>query len=282
MEYRMEYTYIFAIISIIILCFIYNIYLNSYASNKYIAPNKVYVNNTIDNSLYFQSLNHLDLIARGGLSTIPSYIALYKSKLLTFSSAESKILNQLIANISMNYTNLYPKLNAILWKLIKFNGIENNFPHTLGDIIFLPELFFERSIQNQIETLIHEKIHVYQRLYPIETSMFITKLGYEVWDIQNKYKNIRTNPDTNQFIYINTSTGTVQAQVYNSEMPKSITDSHLEKLVGDIPWDVPECIKQQDHPYEIMACGIANYIVAGTSGSKLLGTSYEKIISEFN
>jgi len=274
----MEYTYIFAIISIIILCFIYNIYINSYASNKYIAPNKAYVNNTIDNSLYFQSLNTLDLIARGSVSSIAEYIALYKSKLLTFSSSESKILNQLITNISMNYTNLYLKLNAIPWKLVKFNNIENNFPHTLGDIIFLPESFFQLDAAKQLETLIHEKIHVYQRLYPIETSMFITKLGYEVWDTQKKYKNIRTNPDTNQFIYMNSQTGTVQAQVYNSDAPKSITDSHVERLVGDVPWDVPECIKQQDHPYEMMACGIANYIVNGN----IDGSNYEKYISEWS
>lgn len=280
----MEYTYIFTIISIIILCFIYNIYLNSYASNKWTAPTKAYVNNIIDESLYFQSLNNMDLIARGAVGSIPAYIALYKSKLLTFSTAESKILNQLITNISMNYTNLYPKLNAIPWKLVKFNGIENNFPHTLGDIIFLPESFFELDMDKQLETLIHEKIHVYQRLYPLETSMFITKLGYEVWDTQKKYNNIRTNPDTNHFIYIHSRTGTVQAHVYNSDAPKSITDSHVERLVGDIPWDVPECIKQQDHPYEIMACGIANYIVSGgsRSGNRLLSPDYEKIISQFN
>lgn len=261
---------------LLIACFVvYTIVAAFRRSSSWTAPTKVNVNNTIDNSLYFQSLNNLDLIARRGISSIPAYISLYKSKLSTFTPSESAVLDGLIKNISMNYTNLYPKLHRIPWKFVKFNGIENDFPHTLGDIIFLPGSFFNDNKDKQTETLIHEKIHVFQRLYPIETSMLITRLGYEIWDTQKKYKNIRTNPDTDNFIYIYTKTGTAQAQIYNNDTPNSITDSHVERLTGDIPWEVPECIKQPDHPYEIMACGIANYII----GNHALSDNYKKNIS---
>lgn len=258
--------FVIMIIVLISITIIFTITTFNNNNNLWIEPTKTNVNNIIDNALYFQRLNNLDLIARH-VNSKNEYINQYKQSLNKFSKAESTILNNLIKDISMNYIYKYQKLQQIPWKLVKFNGVEENFPHTISDIIFLPQDFFYNSKDKQIETLIHEKIHVYQRLYTIETAKLITLLGFSIWNTQDKYPNIRTNPDTNSFIYTYDKGDniSVQAQIYNNDKPESIKDSHITLLKGKKKWDVPECIKQPDHPYEIMACGIAHMIMNSLS-----------------
>jgi hypothetical protein len=254
------------IVCIIIICIIICTTTKFNNNNRWIAPSKTNVNNIIDNALYFQNLNKLDLIARH-VNSKDEYITQYKQSLNKFSKAEASILNDLIKDISMNYTYKYQKLQQIPWKFVKFNGVEENFPHTISDIIFLPQDFFYNSKDKQIETLIHEKIHIYQRLYTIETAKLIALLGFSIWNTQEKFPNIRTNPDTNSFIYKYGEGDNIsaQAQIYNNDTPESIKDSHISLFKGEKIWNVPECIKQPDHPYEIMACALAHLIMNNLS-----------------
>lgn len=248
------------LIFFIVLTIIYFIHKND--NNLWHAPNKTHTDNTIENSYYFNRLNKLDLIARKS-SSIEHYKSKYKSALSTFTKQESILLNKLITTISTKYTYKYQRLQTIPWNFIKFKGVEENFPHTLGDIIFLPQTFFQMNEQKQIETLIHEKLHIYQRMFPIETSKLITQLGFSIWDKQEKYDNIRSNPDTNAFIY--KYNNIAQAQIYISNNPTSIKDSHIKILNdSDKLWEFSSEIKQQDHPFEIMACLIAHSIVNNT------------------
>jgi hypothetical protein len=238
-------------------------------------PSKTHLNNVIDNAYYFQKLNKLDLIARGA-SSKDQYIEKYKSNIHKFSEQETKMIDALINEISHRYLENYQKLKRIPWKIVKFENVENNFPHTHSDIIFLSPQFFLDSKEQQLETLIHEKVHIYQRFYPIETTKLITSLGFSVWDTQENHPNIRTNPDTNSFIY--QKDGSVQAQIYNSEKPDSIADSRVELLLGKQYWSVPNSVKQNDHPYEIMACAISQLILNKFSEEENKGNYKEKIV----
>ena len=244
---------------VLIICgFLFHLY-NRRKSVLWDAPSKIHLDNVIDNAHFFRKLNSLDLMARNARS-VDQYISKYKSCMHRFDAKEITALNDLIEEISSKYINKYQKLQRIPWKLVKFEGVEENFPHTLNDCIFIsPDFFKESDKKKQIETLIHEKIHVYQRFYTIETSKLLTSLGFSIWGSHASKDNLRTNPDTDSYIY--QYKGTAQAQLYNTVNPKSIRDSETVVVYGKDPWDVPSSIKQQDHPFEIMACGISQYIM---------------------
>jgi hypothetical protein len=117
-----------------------------------------------------------------------------------------------------------------------------------------------------MNTLLHEKIHIFQRMYPIETSKIISLLGFKVYSTQQSIPDIRSNPDTDSFIYIKDNT--VQTQVYNSENPKNISDSEIKIIKGETNWDFDSSY-QQDHPFEIMACMVTDFILTNKNHTLL-------------
>lgn len=229
------------------------------------SPTKAHVNGIIETSHYFTRLNEADLKARLATSQ-EHYMKMYKSHLTTFSSQETKQLNKIIKDLNENYLYKYKNLYKMPWNLVKFKDIEENYPHTLGDTIFLPERFFEYDPARQTETILHEKIHVYQRMYPIETSKLIRGLGFEVFNSQANVPLIRSNPDTDSFVY--KLNNTVQAAMFSNNTPSSIKEAQVAILQGDKPWNFGPTIHQLEHPFEIMACMIPQ-IVLGKLNNKI-------------
>ena len=219
-----------------------------------IIPTEKHIYNIIDNSNYFERLNKYDLIARNTKDR-DSYRQTYKKSIRKLTPNELNLLHDLISELNNKYLYKYSKLYRIPWYIVKFEDVELNYPHTLGDIIFLPQKFLTNP---NIKTLLHEKIHIFQRMYPIETSKIITQLGFKPYDTQQSITNLRSNPDTDSFIYINNKT--VQAQVYTSENPNDISESEIKLIIGDTYWKVDNSY-QKDHPFEIMACMITDFIL---------------------
>lgn len=235
--------------------------LKNYTMLTWHEPSKNHLSNTIDNSLYFSRLNDLDVKARGA-SSVDDYIQKYKANIQKFSKHEQKHINKLVdvANIKIEP---YKNIKTLPWCIAKFSHVENNFPHTHGDIIFIPDGFLSMPFDDQVEVLIHEKVHVFQRIFTIETNKLLDMIGFKPYGPQSSIKNIRTNPDTNSFLY--KLNDTVQAQLYSTDNPSSIIESSVVVIHGDKQWDIPSTIKQADHPYEIMACTVSQLIMNRSS-----------------
>jgi hypothetical protein len=264
---------LFLLLVFITICISITIYIAFHSSHQkatWSEPNKVHLTNIIEQSYFFEKLNALDLKARNATSNA-HYKSLYKQHIYTFSKEEKSVLTDLITTLNNTHLYKYPNIYRIPWLIAKTKDIENNFPHTLGDIIFLPEAFFKSP---SIETLLHEKIHIYQRFFPIETRKLLSTLGFHIYDVQKSIPTIRTNPDTDDFIYMYQNT--VQAQTYQTDNPKDITESSITLLKGSKQWEgFPEVVKQRDHPYEIMACWLAHAIIRKTNQNDAL-TSWMK------
>lgn len=231
----------------------------SLVSKFFSEPSKSHLHKVIDTSHYFVRLNNVDLKARSAISQAV-YMKKYKSRLMSFTRDESKYLNKIIRELNNNYLYKYKNLYKIPWIIVKFKGIEENYPHTLGNIIFLPEIFFSYDVENQMETLLHEKIHVYQRSYPIEISELIKSLGFEIFNSQSNIPSIRSNPDTDEFVY--KLNNTIQVSQFPNENPSSIKEARIEILEGDQPWDFGPTVSNPEHPYEITAY-ILSHIILG-------------------
>lgn len=196
------------ILSIIIIFFItYIIYIKKnkqkiriifYSSNDiiYILNDKFqnYYNNMDDNNIKLRKINDKELFLNN----------LYKC-FYSCNEYEKYILKNAIdiANKKLNTIEchgFYPyKLNNIPWK-IGFSYLydyEFGLPHTHNDIIILNK---DNIYDNDLVTiLIHERIHVYQRLFPYDIEEYLLYNNFE--KIAKKTDKDRVNPDTDEYIY---------------------------------------------------------------------------------
>tara|TARA_Y100000992_G_scaffold132439_1_gene87447 strand:+ start:5700 stop:6476 length:777 start_codon:yes stop_codon:yes gene_type:complete len=112
------------------------------------------------------------------------------------------------------------KLKDIKWKfgIICNDLYENGLPHTRGDVIVInSQQIYNTSIQSLSNTLIHEKVHIYQKMYKSETKSYI-KNNFKVIKTVEKADNIRANPDTDNFIYVD-----FKDRIYKAEyLPDSV------------------------------------------------------------
>ena len=151
-----------------------------------------------------------------------------------------------------------------------YQSIEFGYPHTIMNTICLPISYSDLEKPRRIKLLIHESIHIYQRNFPFEFNKFLT----EEFDLnivnfsENMYANSRYNPDINRLIYADD--GLYKVMVYNKKAPKSLVDSTLlerrispktresnyERLIDHFK----NVGVQEEHPYEVFACVISEYI----------------------
>ena len=134
------------------------------------------------------------------------------------------------------------KAANIKWKigLINDSIYENGLPHTRNDVIIIT-----KQVLNSYRletTLIHEKIHVYQKLYPDDIKEYLNTNNFKI--SRPKTNNVRANPDIDEFIYKD-SNGNEMYCEYN-ENPKSIFDVIY----------YPNNSVSNEHPLEYMAYNI--------------------------
>ena len=249
---------IFILLLIIILC-----YYNTFSSQKNIYENFGNLNNVFlsqnqtqeflqsDLDNYITNFNQTDLKVRK-VNSIDVYLEKISNSARSFTKKEKKYLNK-IAQISNNQiTNMNISFNQILLNIpFTFaktvnNKYENGFAHTRKNIIFLSSSFFNLTKLNAIKTIIHEKIHIFQRFYPTETDNYLKSIGFQ--KIRNlttsEINNKRSNPDINNELWLDPNNKPMLPFFINN--PKSMND-----IVSK---------EKNQHPFEYMAYNIENLI----------------------
>lgn len=207
-----------------------------------------------DQDNYIKNLSIFDLYARKVKNS-----NIYKNNCIKCTTDFNKNQIDVITEASKEadkYLNNYNKLlngkdiAKIKWNLAltKNNNnyeYEDGLPHTRKNIIFLSDKIIPNTVShNFINTLIHEKIHIYQRYNPKILENVINKMGFK----KTSFKNIkqRSNPDLNNLIYINKNNQKLSC-LYKNNKPSSINDVM--------------CLENNnllEHPYELLAYNIAN------------------------
>tara|TARA_Y100001978_G_scaffold189834_1_gene192445 strand:- start:71 stop:1033 length:963 start_codon:yes stop_codon:yes gene_type:complete len=163
---------------------------------------------------YFNSFNKKDTKLRGCTSIKTCYDN-YCENVLEFNEEDKKNLIYLINKVKPVLLKYFPKMEINSdWKFIKFHtNLESGLPHTIEDCIVLSTYFtrnLNKSIRNNEnfenimeyfgETLIHERIHVYQKKYPD----YFNNLYNNYWNFNYLHniklsdriiQNLRSNPD---------------------------------------------------------------------------------------
>jgi len=181
----------------------------------------------------------------------------------------------------------FPCLQKIPWNICMFDRGEFPYPHTHGDTIFLhtsmfttynayPEAFYS--------VLIHEKIHIFQRLYPLETYAYIRNvLGCDIADKRDpnpdesttesaESMSTRMNPDTNALTYC------VSKGISKGRGSRQREDSKIRARWKTVNGDLAEIVDMRDHPFEMMAYSLTDTLLGRRNkyGGKMTNGKDEK------
>lgn len=171
-----------------------------------------------------------------------------KNKILKAVDKADYKLNKLISIHNGNYKHIdLNKLHNIKWKIgfVCNNDYEQGLPHTRNDLIIMPiDMIYSHSINNLSETLIHEKVHVYQKLFPKETENYLKMNNFKKIKKREDSDNIRANPDMDDNIYTD---GDI---VYKaSYLPNAVNITDVRIYNND---------QKFEHPHENMAIILAD------------------------
>ena len=159
-----------------------------------------------DRDGYIRSMNKKELSKRE-CKTNDEYKMLYINGIIEFEPEQkirlekySRIATEFLRNIRSPYIDNYHIVNTP-WNFARIRKtLEFGYPHTRGDVIFIPENNLDRPDEKIIRTLIHEKIHIYQRLH---REKFIHSLLHNGFKILGKINDsdISSNPDIDNIVY---------------------------------------------------------------------------------
>lgn len=227
-------------------------------------PSRRHVARIVQGSPYFDRFTPLDCRARG-VATPEQYKKKYVDAVRADVSPETRAALSECARRAAQACGAEPAiadLQRVPWRIVLFDpSVENGFPHTLGDAIFLPTTFTEWSKDDQVSTMIHERVHVLQRMHPEAAQAWVRQHGYARVPVEIARKvfdrvPVRANPDVDGHLYAERSTGCAAAQVYASSEPASLADSRVAHVMCSAGKPVPTQPPVYEHPYEHMAYAI--------------------------
>jgi hypothetical protein len=205
-----------------------------------------------DNDNYYKTFFDNDFYSRK-IKNINEYIELIKSSPTDFNDSEKLKLTKCIKEADVFFENIFfewfdgKKSVTIPWVLgiVKNKLYENGLPHTRNNIIIISKDNINDFTELKLtKTLIHEKVHIYQKIYKNEVITYLKKNNFIKYKKKSNLDNIRSNPDLDNWIYKDSNNNILKA-VYNNN-PSSIEDIKY----------LPINNQSYEHPYEKMAIEI--------------------------
>lgn len=166
-----------------------------------------------DSDGYVSRMTRLDFVARGMPPDVYlSAISEAAMRTSTSPSEQQKVIECAQLADAFFYNCVKTPINGITvarmpWKFGFVEGkiYEYGLPHTRADIIFIPLDILGDSVKELTRTLIHEKVHIYQRANVEAIEGWIAENYYEAFDkIGNRGMDseIRSNPDIGDWYYM--------------------------------------------------------------------------------
>ena len=212
---------------------------------------------------FIKTLSASDLHARNAPS-VEAYMRQYASSVETAPSvAQTTKLARTITMCDALAAHTFPMLLRAPWNVAIFRGrgAENGFPHTHGALILIPDTLLSRP--ELAETLLHEKVHIFQRLFPRETQalfaryLSLKRVRTRVDPAPDPAPDLaRANPDLDGHLYARVD-GSTCYQKFDDATPRNLASSRVYCTSSTLT--TPE----HEHPNETMAYAIARILVKG-------------------
>ena len=198
-----------------------------------------------DTDGFIQSMSEVDIRARNA-NDKDHYKTIASGLCRSFSKDDKERIVRLVKSIKpVDLTSF--GINMDKWNKIHlkfaFSEYEDQYPHTRGDVIIFNSRTLNRSDSDVINTIIHEKVHIYQKMYPNDVEKYLSSIGFVKMVPISAYPLGRLNPDTDRMVYKDGS-GKVYIAEYNTSEPSGL-------------WDINSSA-EGEHPWEVMAYKIAD------------------------
>lgn len=205
---------------------------------------------------FFERMNRPDLIARGAASCT-DYVHAYAAGISRFDEKERRRLIELARQVDAK-TVSFAALHGIPWRFAKTNeSVEHGMPHTLSDAIFVSNVHRLDAV-----TLLHEKLHVFQRRHPDATARLVNRRWRFTAAVPHRHVALaRNNPDTDGAWHA-LPDGILVTGRFERERPNDLTEASAVASVGGDRWrtlrpqdlGAPAYVARQlEHPWELMA-----------------------------
>lgn len=235
----------------ILLCICYIWYIKNLKNSKnvtFLTKEELY-DLIVSNHSFYQRFHPHDYHARK-ITSIDDYMEKIKPEMCQFTLFEKLYLIKCMKHADERLKRIYltgfdgEKASRIKWKIGCLNGkrYEDGLPHTIDDTIIIERSIITRySMNDLVDTLIHEKVHLYQKKYKEDVldylSTYFKAIGTRTVD-----KKLRVNPDTDDTIYQEINTNLFYQLPYKTDKPQRINDG-LSNF-------------SMEHPFEKMAIDI--------------------------
>lgn len=196
-----------------------------------------------DKDNYYKNLNKYNLQLRN-INDKEEYLKNIETKLYNCTKKEQKIIKNAIikANNNLKKIKYIGFDNSNLQYLPWYIGCaeydyEFGLPHTRDKIIILNRNnIYDKDLY---KTLIHERIHIYQRLFPDNLIEFLNYYNFQKNSKQSDLD--RANPDTDDFLYKQNNL-LYECKIYPNSKNVFCTQNS----------------SKYEHPYELMAYEISD------------------------
>lgn len=200
-----------------------------------------------NNQNFWKDLDHEEWTKRS-VTTLEDYLQTVRNDFILPTRHQYEILCTACQQADRFFSthpieNFHGEIAAkIPWKIGVFQGTQYEFgwPHTMSDVIFVPITAIEDD--KLVKLLVHEKVHLYQRLFHNLTQKYLSELGFVKWRRRTAAdKHIRPNPDLDGWIY------------------KQHNHPYGMELMHQVP--TPDTNPQfYEHPFERMAIEISRML----------------------
>lgn len=200
-----------------------------------------------DSDKYYATFTSKDLKSRN-CESVDEYKNKIKKSAVDFSNTLKDKIRFCIYNITSYLSKIKDKeihnINIqkyldLKWKISLTFGsdYEYGFPHTRNDIILLNKEKCESYSPLELcQTLLHEKVHVYQKMIP-EFKEYLE----ENFEKIKRNNNTRANPDTDGIVYKDIHNGVTLSCEYGKD---SLDVNKVKCTNSDV---------SMEHPYEMIA-----------------------------
>ena len=222
---------VLSIICIILLVMSVLIIVHSWYRVEFLSKTQLIEFFQLDPDGYFAQMTKYDISARGSKSldelvkksvdSVQNFSLYEKFKLVLATRLADiffKRLGKSIPHVSGT------QIANIPWCLAKtkWNQYEGGYPHTRQHIIFITDKTLNSG--SLIKTLVHEKVHIWERMYPKQMQKWITFNNWKPHSSRYQYPMARSNPDLDSIVYRDPR-GKLAIVEYTTQNPTSIIDA---------------------------------------------------------
>lgn len=194
---------------------------------------------------YYETFTRFDLYARR-VASVADYIDRIKKAIVPALADLQRRIRQAVTLVDNHLIHIRQvgfngqKASSLPWRIgfMRGKGYEDGLPHTRVDLIMLP---ISISDDELVDTLLHEKIHIYQKAYPLDVALYLANGSFERVRPRTKRCRVRANPDTDEWIYRDSHR--VYKCLYSSTTPRHIEDVDVDQM-------------EFEHPFETMCGGV--------------------------